>query len=103
MDTGRSIEALITVRPLRTSEAYGLPSTLAVGYATLLKHGGPRDLTWAGIMKLYRINKLTKRGGLKKKHILAGSDSEVVQRAVDSPDCPVCDDLRDGERVGSII
>jgi hypothetical protein len=56
-------------------------------------------------MKLYRINKLTKLGGLvlKKKHVLAGSDSEAVQRAADSPDCPVCEVLKDGERVASII
>ena len=58
-----------------------------------------------GIMKLYRINKLSKLGGiiLRKKHVLAASDKDAVQIAVDSPDCPVCDVLKDGERVGSIV
>ena len=56
-------------------------------------------------MKLYRINKLTKLGGLvvKKKHVLAESDREAVQKAADSPDCPVCEVLKDGEPVGSIV
>jgi hypothetical protein len=55
-------------------------------------------------MKLYRINKLAKAGGIviKKKHILATSDKEAVRQAGDSSDCPVCDVLRDGETVGSI-
>ena len=59
----------------------------------------------AGIMKLYRIDKLTKRGGLvlKKKHGLAGSDSEAVQKAADSPDCPVCEVLKDGQPVGTVV
>ena len=56
-------------------------------------------------MKLYRVNKLAKPGGvvIKKKDILAASDKDAVQRASDSPDCPICDVLRDGERVGSIL
>jgi hypothetical protein len=56
-------------------------------------------------MKLYRVNKLAKAGGvvLKKKHILAASDKEAVQQASDSPDCPICDVVRDGEKVGSIL
>ena len=56
-------------------------------------------------MKLYRINKVTKPGGvvLKKKDVLAPSDKEALQRAEQSPDCPVCEVLRDGEPVGSII
>lgn len=56
-------------------------------------------------LKLYRINKVTKPRGLilKKKHILASSDGEAVRRAADSTDCPICDVLRDGEIVGSII
>lgn len=56
-------------------------------------------------MKLYRINKLNKLGGivLKKKDVLAASDSEAVQKAAESPDCPICDVLKDGERVGSIV
>ena len=56
-------------------------------------------------MKLYRINKLSRAGGpvIKKKHILARSDREAVQEAADSDDCPICDVLRDGEQVGSIL
>jgi len=56
-------------------------------------------------MKLYRVNKLTKPGGhvIKKKHILATSDGQAVEQAADSDDCPVCDVLRDGERVGQVL
>ena len=56
-------------------------------------------------MKLYRINKVTKPGGavLKKKDVLARSDKEAMQRANDSPDCPICEVLRDGQSVGSVI
>lgn len=55
-------------------------------------------------MKLYRIDKLSRRDGstLKKRHILAESDRRAVEEAAQSDDCPVCDVLRDGERVGSI-
>ena len=55
-------------------------------------------------MKLYRVNKLTKPGGMviKKKHILATSDKQAVQDARESNDCPVCDVLRDGTKVGEI-
>jgi hypothetical protein len=56
-------------------------------------------------VKLYRINKLNKLGGsvLKKKDVLATSDRDAVQKAADSPDCPVCDVLKDGQHVGSIV
>ncbi len=56
-------------------------------------------------MKLYRINKVTEPGGtvLKKKDVLAASDQDALQRAVDSPDCPTCDVLHNGEVVGSIV
>jgi hypothetical protein len=56
-------------------------------------------------MKLYRVDKLAKPGGavVKKKHILAASDRQAVQEAEDSPDCPICDVLRDGEKVGQIL
>ena len=56
-------------------------------------------------MKLYRINKVTKPGGavLKKNDVLATSDKEALRRAEESPDCPVCDVLRDGQTVGSIV
>ena len=58
-----------------------------------------------GIVKLYRINKLTRPGGavVKKKDVLAASDRDAVQRAADSADCPVCDVLKDGQTVGSVI
>jgi len=56
-------------------------------------------------MKLYRVNKLAKAGGIviKKKHILAPSDTAAVKQAEDSEDCPVCDVLRDGARVGQVL
>jgi hypothetical protein len=40
---------------------------------------------------------------VKKKDVLAASDAQALQHAADSADCPVCDVLRDGERVGSIV
>lgn len=56
-------------------------------------------------MKLYRVDKLARRGGIviKKKHILANSDRHAVQQAEESEDCPVCDVLRDGEKVGQVL
>ncbi|MBV9528207.1 hypothetical protein [Sphingomonas sp.] len=56
-------------------------------------------------MKLYRINKLSKLGGiiLKKKDVLAASNGEAVRIAANSPDCPVCDVLKDGQHVGSVL
>lgn len=56
-------------------------------------------------LKLYRVNKLAKPDGLvlKKKHILAKSDKHAVEQAAQSPDCPICDVLRDGEKVGSVL
>ncbi|MBW0007792.1 MAG: hypothetical protein JO335_08790 [Sphingomonas sp.] len=57
-------------------------------------------------MKLYRVNKLAKAGGvvIKKKHILAPTDRAAVQQAEDSEDCPICDVLRDdGKTVGQIL
>jgi len=55
-------------------------------------------------MKLYRVDKLAKPGGVvvKKKHILAASDAHAVRQAEDSPDCPICDVTRDGQKVGQI-
>jgi hypothetical protein len=62
---------------------------------------------WEGVcgMKLYRVDKLAKPGGMvvKKKHILAESDPEAVRHAEDSDDCPVCEVRRDGETVGRIL
>ena len=56
-------------------------------------------------MKLYRVDKLAKPGGviIKKKHILALSDAQAVRQAKESPDCPICDVLRNGEKVGQIL
>jgi hypothetical protein len=56
-------------------------------------------------MKLYRVDKLAKIGGaiIKKKHILATSDRQAVRQAEESDDCPICDVLRDGEKVGQVI
>ena len=55
-------------------------------------------------MKHYRINKVTRPGGaiLKKKDILAASDPEAVRVAENSPDCPVCEVLRDGQTIGAV-
>ena len=56
-------------------------------------------------MKLYRINKVSKLGGtvLKKKDVLAASDRDAVQTAADSEECPVCEVLKDGQQVGSVV
>ena len=56
-------------------------------------------------MKLYRINKLARPGGavVKKKDVLAASDRDALQRASESEDCPICDVLKDGQTVGSIV
>ena len=66
---------------------------------------GPAGTRGQGSVKLYRINKLTRPGGavVKKKDVLAVSDRDAVQRAADSEDCPVCDVLRDGQTVGSVV
>jgi hypothetical protein len=57
-------------------------------------------------MKLYRVNKLAKTDGvvIKKKHILANSDRQAVRQAEESPDCPICEVLRDdGKTVGQVL
>jgi hypothetical protein len=57
-------------------------------------------------MKLYRIDKLAKLGGIivRKKHILATNDTQAVKQAEASADCPICDVIRDdGERVGQVL
>jgi hypothetical protein len=55
-------------------------------------------------MKHYRVNKLSKPGGIvvKKKDVLAVDDRQAIETAAESDDCPVCDVFRDGQRVGSI-
>ena len=54
-------------------------------------------------MKHYRINKLARRGGeiVKTKDILASSDREAIRAAREDPECPVCDVLHAGSKVGS--
>jgi len=56
-------------------------------------------------MRLYRINKVTEPGGevLKKRDVLAASDHDAMRTAEESPDCPTCDVLRDGQPVGSVL
>ena len=56
-------------------------------------------------MKHYRINKLAKPGGpiVKKRDVLAASDRQAVQVAEAIDDCPVCEVLRDGQKVGSVL
>lgn len=56
-------------------------------------------------MKLYRVDKLAKIGGaiIKRKHILANNDRQAVKQAEESDDCPICDVLKDGEKVGQVI
>ena len=56
-------------------------------------------------MELYRINKVTKPGGvvIKKTDVLAASDKEAVQRAAQSSDCPVCEVLKEGQQIGTIL
>jgi hypothetical protein len=55
-------------------------------------------------MRLYRINKLAKSGGavIKTQDVLASSDREAMRRA-ESADCPVCEVLKDGKQIGSIV
>jgi hypothetical protein len=69
------------------------------GIATVAGLGG------GCVMKLYRIDKLAKLGGMviKKKHILAASDASAVRQAENSADCPICDVSRDGETVGQVV
>ena len=55
-------------------------------------------------MKHYRINKVTAPNGkiLKRKDILAQNDKQAMDRAESDEDCPVCEVLQAGEKVGSI-
>ncbi len=56
-------------------------------------------------MKHYRVNKLAKRDGVvvKTKDVLANNDREAMQVAGDDGDCPICDVLQAGKKVGSIV
>jgi hypothetical protein len=40
---------------------------------------------------------------LKKKDVLATPHKEAVKKAADSQDCPVCEILKDGQQIGSIL
>jgi hypothetical protein len=56
-------------------------------------------------MKHYRINKLARRGGaiVKKKDILANSDQQAVQAAEEDDDCPICEVMLAGKKIGSVV
>lgn len=53
----------------------------------------------------YRINKVEEPGGevLKKRDVLAASDTDAVKLAEASPDCPTCEVLRDGTPIGAVV
>ena len=55
-------------------------------------------------MKHYRVNKVAKPNGavIKTKDILAADDRGAVERARADADCPICDVLRDGKKVGTV-
>ena len=55
-------------------------------------------------MKHYRVNKVTRPDGevLKRKDILAADDGQALARAASDEDCPVCEVLHAGKKVGSI-
>jgi hypothetical protein len=56
-------------------------------------------------VKHYRVNKLAKPDGVvvKTKDVLANNDREALQAAREDSDCPVCDVLHAGKKVGSIV
>ena len=56
-------------------------------------------------MKHYRVNKLAKPGGVvvKSKDILATDDRDAVKTAKADDDCPICDVLHAGKKVGSVL
>lgn len=60
---------------------------------------------WGEAMKHYRVNKLVKPNGpvIKKRDILANNDREAVEAARQDDDCPICDVLHEGKKVGSIL
>jgi len=55
-------------------------------------------------MKHYRVNKLDGPGGVvvKRRDILANNDGQAVKLAADADDCPICEVLHAGKKVGSI-
>jgi uncharacterized UPF0146 family protein len=56
-------------------------------------------------VKHYRVNKLVKREGVvvKTKDILANNSREAMQAARDDSDCPICEVLHAGTRIGTIL
>ena len=58
-----------------------------------------------GVMKHYRVNKVVKPNGaiVKSKDILATDDRQALARARADDDCPVCEVLHAGEKVGSVL
>lgn len=55
-------------------------------------------------MQLYQVNKVAAPMGsvIKTKHVIANNDREAVRTARSDMDCPICEVLRDGRRVGTI-
>jgi hypothetical protein len=55
-------------------------------------------------LKLYRVEKIANATGsiIKAKHKLANNDREAMQAAREDEDCPRCNIMRDGKKVGSI-
>ncbi len=62
---------------------------------------------WAGVAELMlsSADKLAKGGGaiVKKKDILAADDKQAMARTESDADCPVCEVLQDGRKIGSIV
>jgi hypothetical protein len=56
------------------------------------------------MMKHYRVNKLAKPKGaiVKKKDILASNDAQALEAAREDEDCPICEVLHAGHKIGSI-
>ena len=76
---------------------------LRSGLRTARLCGNLAALTGAG-MKHYRVNKLDRHAGsvVKRKDILANNDKQAVEAAARDQDCPICEILHAGEKVGSI-
>ena len=53
-------------------------------------------------MKHYRLNKLARPDGaiVKTKDIIATNDKAAIKTAQDDPDCPICDVMHAGKKVG---
>lgn len=56
-------------------------------------------------MKHYRVNKVAKPGGVvvKSKDILATDDKDAIATARQDEDCPVCEVLHAGQKIGSVL